>query len=79
MTWPTLYFPIFLTDCDFSIKEIYQVFVQAYKRRNFQSWTIRFDPYRPFKKKKNYQTAFELRCTSQNFYPETLLLNHITL
>ena len=78
MIWPTLYFPIFLTDCDFSIKEIYQVFIQAYKRRNFQSWTIRFDPYRPFKK-KNYQTAFELRCTSQNFYPETLLLNHITL
>ena len=29
--------------------------------------------------KKNYQTAFEQRCTSQNFYPETLLLNHITL
>ena len=51
MIWPTLYFPIFLTDCDFSIKEIYQVFIQAYKRRNFQSWIIRFDPYRPFKTK----------------------------
>ena len=38
--------------------------------KNFQSWTIRFDSYRPFK--KYYQTAFELRCTSQNFYPETI-------
>ena len=38
--------------------------------KTFQSWTARFDPYRPFKKKD--QTAFELRCTSQNFYPETI-------
>ena len=77
MIWPTLYFPIFPTDCDFSIKEIYQVFIQAYKRRNFQSWTIRFAHI--VHSKKNYQTAFEQRCTSQNFYPEILLLNHITL
>ena len=42
-----------------SIKEFYQVFIQAYKPfttsktfRNFQSRTIWFDPYCPFKKKK---------------------------
>ena len=32
---------------------------------------MRFDPFRPFKK-NNDQTAFELHCTSQNFYPETI-------
>ena len=38
--------------------------------KTFHSWTIQFDPYRPFKKKD--QIVFEVRCTSQNFYPETI-------
>ena len=78
MIWPTLYFPIFLTDCDFSIKEIYQVLIQAYKRRNFQSWTIRFDPYRPFKKK-----IIKLRSNCvvllKTFIQKLYVLNHIVL
>ena len=67
MVWPTLHFPIFLADwlgdsaiwCILSIKEIYQVFIQAYKPfttsktfKNFQSRAMWFDPYCPFKKKK---------------------------
>ena len=85
MVWPTLHFPIFLADCDqrriqfdsfcqskksikFSFRLITFYYLKTFK--NFQLWTIRFDPYCPFK--KNYQTAFELCCTSQNFYPETI-------
>ena len=64
-----------------SIKEIHQVFIQANNllllQKKFQSWTIRFDPYRPFKKK--HQNAFELRCASQNFYQNLYVLNHIVL
>ena len=65
-----------------SIKEIYQVFIEAYKPfttsktfKNFQSRTEWFDPFCPFKKKKEKKdkTAFDLRFTYQNFYPETIL------
>ena len=88
MVWPTLHFPIFLADwlgdsaiwCILSIKEIYQVFIQAYKPfttsktfKNFQSRAMWFDPYCPFKKKKEKdRTAFNLRFTYQKFYPETI-------
>ena len=85
MVWPTLHFPIFLADCDqrkiqfdsfcqskksikFSFRLITFYYLKTFK--NFQSWTIGFDPYCAFK--KNYQTALELCCTSQNFYPETI-------
>ena len=66
-----------------SVKEIFQVFIPAHKLlllqrlKKFQSWTIRFDQYRSFK--KNDQTAFELHCTSQNFYQRLYVLNHIVL
>ena len=58
-----------------SIKEIYQVFIQAYNLLlllKILKHTIRFDPYCPFK--KNYdKTAFELHFTSQNVNTKTIL------
>ena len=88
MVWPMLHFPIFLADRDYGAMQ-FDAFCQSKKsikfsfihllllQKKFQSWTIRFDPYRPFKKKN--QNAFELRCASQNFYQNLYVLNHIVL
>ena len=73
-------------DAFLSIKEIYQVFIQVYNllllerllKNILQSWTIRFDPYCPFKT-KNDQTAFELHYTSQNFYQILYVSSHIVI
>ena len=55
--------------------QAYKPFTTSKTFKNFQSQTIWFDPYRPFKKKKEKKdkTAFDLRATYQNFYPETIL------
>ena len=62
-----------------SIKEVYQVFIQAYnllllqRLKQFQSWTIRFDPYRPFKKKKKKSNCvWTTLYFFTKFLPETI-------
>ena len=69
-----------------SIKEIYQVFIQAYNLLLLQRLlkvSILDNTVWPIssfqKKKKNDQTAFELRCTSQTFCQKLYVLNHIVL
>ena len=77
MVWPALHFPIFAADCDQGTIQ-FDAFCQSKKSfkvsfrlitfyyfkdlKKIQSWTIQFDPYRPFKK------MIKLHCTSQNFY-----------
>ena len=55
-----------------SIKEIYQVFVQAYNLLLLQRLLDILNHEQYVLSKKSYQTAFELCCTSLNFYPETI-------
>ena len=92
MVRPMLHFPIFVTDCDQGTVQFDAFFVNQRNLSSFhsdlqpfitwgtfkklQSWTTRFDPYRPFKT-KNDQTGFELHYTSQNVYQRLYVSNHI--
>ena len=67
-----------------SIKEIYQLFIQTYNLLLIQRLLKNFNHGQyglnhVVLSKKNDQTAFELRCTSQNVYVKLYVLNHIVL
>ena len=93
MVWPTLHFPIFLADWDqgtikfdvfckskksikFSLRLITFYYFKDLKNFNHGQYGLTHIVLSK-KKKKNDQTVFELRCTSQTFYQKLYVLNHI--
>ena len=92
MVWPTLHFPIFLADWDQGTIK-FDVFCKSKKSIKFSLRLITFYYFKDLKNfnhgqyglihivlsKKKDQTAFELRCTFQNFYQRLYVLNHIVL
>ena len=92
IVWPMLHFPIYLADYDQGTIQ-FHTFCQSKKSSKFSFRYITFYYFKDFLKisimdnrvwpissfQKNDQTAFELRCTSQNFYHRLYVLNHIVL